>query len=168
MYQLYQITCRHWFVLLQYDHNRLYIILEILIEVWFEWNIFSSLESLYKLHWLYGMISLAMLFAHWCYFGAGISGLIFSGEMSTPTSHKLAKHIARHSKPTRGFVRRVSTRKLTTKTTQQCLEKGPGDAPNSDSDSNSDWDNNVGFDEFLRHLKAPNVIEVHARAKENL
>ena len=101
-----------------------------------------------------------MLFAHWCYFCAGAIALIFSGETSTPASQKLAKHIARQSKPVRGFVRRMSTKKLMTKVKQDRVQDETGNAPDSGSD--------VEFNEFVQHLKAPDVKEMHAEAEENL
>jgi hypothetical protein len=80
------ITCRHWFVLLKYDHKLLYIIIEILAEILFEWTVFSTLESMHQLHWTAGVMLGAMLFAHWCYFGAGAIALVFSREKAIPTN----------------------------------------------------------------------------------
>ena len=91
------ITYRHWFVLLKYDHKLLYIILEILVKIWFEWTAFSSLESIHKLHWLGGVILGGMLFAHWCYFGAGAIALVFSGEEAIPTNSDNVNRIRRVS-----------------------------------------------------------------------
>lgn len=47
-----------------------------IIEVWFEWAAFSSLEAGHKAHWIGGIVWFSMLIAHWAYFGAGIIGII--------------------------------------------------------------------------------------------
>ena len=58
------LLMQHWFVLLKYTHKRVYIVIEVLIEVWWEWTAFLTLEAISKLHWVGGVILLSMLFAH--------------------------------------------------------------------------------------------------------
>lgn len=71
---------QHWFVLLKYGNKNMYIIIVTILEVWFEWTMFSTLEHVHKLHWIGGILVLSMLVAHWCYFGAGLISLIFMRE----------------------------------------------------------------------------------------
>ena len=66
---------QHWIVLLKYDYKPGYIILETIIEIWWEWTAFSVLETVHEYHWVGGMAIFSMLFAHWCYFGAGLFAL---------------------------------------------------------------------------------------------
>ena len=73
----------------------MYIIIEILAEILFEWTVFSSLESLHQLHWTGGVMLGAMLFAHWCYFGAGAIALVFSREKPIPTNSDNLNRIKR-------------------------------------------------------------------------
>lgn len=74
------LVMQHWFVLLKYNYKLLYIILEILVEAWWEWTAFSVLESIHELHWTGGITIAAMIWAHWCYFGGGIIALLFGKE----------------------------------------------------------------------------------------
>lgn len=74
------LLMQHWFVLLKYNYKNSYIIIVSILEVWFEWASFSSLESYHKQHWVGGVICFSMLAAHWCYFGAGFISLIFKRE----------------------------------------------------------------------------------------
>lgn len=44
---------------------------EILLELWFEWTVLSSLEVVHKKHWVSGIVATSMLVSHWLYFIAG-------------------------------------------------------------------------------------------------
>ena len=50
---------------------------EILLELWFEWTVLSSLEVVHKKHWVSGIVATSMLVSHWLYFIAGGLGLYF-------------------------------------------------------------------------------------------
>ena len=85
---------RHWIVLLKYNYKTQYIVLEIILEFVFEWAAFSSLEKCYDISWIGGVIILSMVFAHWCYFGAGILNVLFMREVDEVTntmSHQIRK-----------------------------------------------------------------------------
>ena len=85
---------RHWIVLLKYNYKTQYIVLEIILEFVFEWAAFSSLEKCYDITWIGGVIILSMVFAHWCYFGAGILNVLFMREVDEVTntmSHQIRK-----------------------------------------------------------------------------
>jgi len=71
------LIMQHWFVLLKYNYHWIYVAIAVILEVWFEWTTFSILEKVYQQHWVWGIIVLPMLFAHWCYFGAGGVSLLF-------------------------------------------------------------------------------------------
>jgi len=62
-------------VLLKYNYKLLYIVLETILEMWWEWTAFSVLEIVHEYHWTGGVAILSMLFAHWCYFGGGFLAL---------------------------------------------------------------------------------------------
>ena len=83
------LVMQHWFVLLKYNYKLLYIILESLVEAWWEWTAFSVLESIHELHWTGGMTIAAMIWAHWCYFGGGLIELLCVKEEASV--HPLAE-----------------------------------------------------------------------------
>lgn len=82
------LVIQHWFVLLKYYNIWLYVVLEVIGEVWFEWSFLSSLENLHNLHWTGGVGSSTMLFAHWMYFLAGGLSLFISSD-SLDADHSL-------------------------------------------------------------------------------
>lgn len=61
------LLVQHWFVLLIYVNQMAYIIIELLVEVWFEWVMFSVFEELVYTHVLLGVAAGTMLVAHWLY-----------------------------------------------------------------------------------------------------
>jgi len=65
------LCAQHWFVLLRYFHNTLYLSVEILLEVWFEWTVFSSFEQYTSNHWTLELAAAGLLFAHWIWFLSG-------------------------------------------------------------------------------------------------
>lgn len=69
------LVAQHWIVLLKYNYKLLYIVLETILEMWWEWTAFSVLEIVHEYHWTGGVAILSMLFAHWCYFGGGFLAL---------------------------------------------------------------------------------------------
>ena len=81
------LLMQHWFVLLKYNWKYVYIIIATSLEVWFEWTSFSVLEKFHQIHWVGGVLVLSMVFAHWCYFGAGLITLVFLREKEEPTNH---------------------------------------------------------------------------------
>jgi len=81
------LLVQHWFVLLRYRYRYAYIVVEMVLEVWFEWTILSLLEMLHKDHWVAGVIAIVMLFAHWLYFISGVLSFC-TNVSSTTTSSK--------------------------------------------------------------------------------
>eukprot|EP00984_Skeletonema_dohrnii_P025530 scaffold14713_cov135-Skeletonema_dohrnii-CCMP3373.AAC.1 len=71
------VLVQHWFVLLRYRYRYVYVVVEILLELWFEWTVLSSLEVVHKKHWVSGIVATSMLVSHWLYFIAGGLGLYF-------------------------------------------------------------------------------------------
>ncbi|CAB9502197.1 expressed unknown protein [Seminavis robusta] len=58
---------QHWFVLLRYSNPNIYTIVEMALEVYFEWTVLSEFEYLHAMHWAVPMAASTMLFAHWLY-----------------------------------------------------------------------------------------------------
>ena len=69
---------QHWFVLMRYSGNQFaYCVIEILLEIWFEWSVITALEQVHQDHWIGGIVGGSILFAHWAYFTAeGISLIV--------------------------------------------------------------------------------------------
>lgn len=81
------LLMQHWGILLKYNYNLAYVVIEVVLEVWFEWNAFSCIENLHELHWMGGVMVASMLFAHWCYFLSGAINLAFNRESEEATYH---------------------------------------------------------------------------------
>ena len=68
------LSIQHLFVLLKYWHQTLYICIEFLLEIWFEWTVLSNFELYGANHWTMELAALSMLVAHWIYlFAAGMT-----------------------------------------------------------------------------------------------
>ena len=68
------LSIRHLFVLLKYWHQTLYICIEFLLEIWFEWTVQSNFELYGANHWTMELAALSMFVAHWIYlFAAGMT-----------------------------------------------------------------------------------------------
>ena len=65
------LIAQHWFSLVHHVSRTLYIILELSLEAWFQWTIFSEFEHLLTNHWTVSLIALVMVTAHWQYVLAG-------------------------------------------------------------------------------------------------
>jgi len=84
------VLMQHWFVLMRYSDNQFaYCVIEILLEIWFEWNAFTTLEEVHQIHWTGGIIAGLMLFAHWIYFIAGGINLIVDAQKAQKNKSKL-------------------------------------------------------------------------------
>ena len=68
------LVVQHWFVLLKYVHFKTYLAIELILELWFEWSIFSQYETyMYAQHWTAPLAAGVMLVSHWMYLvAAGI------------------------------------------------------------------------------------------------
>ena len=70
------LVVQHWFVLLKYHYNVAYVLIETVLEIWFEWTAIPLLPYIHMIHWTGGMIGGGMLFAHWLYFIGGFVSLL--------------------------------------------------------------------------------------------
>jgi len=61
------LVMQHWFVLLRYGNKVLYTVIELSLEVFFEWTVLSEFEYLMAMHWCVPMAASTMLVAHWLY-----------------------------------------------------------------------------------------------------
>ncbi|GFH55455.1 hypothetical protein CTEN210_11931 [Chaetoceros tenuissimus] len=87
------LVMQHWVILLKYENSLLYIVLECIIEVWWEWTAFSVIAPVQELHWTGGIIIMSMLFAHWCYFGGGIFASLFAEDENNGDEHRESRLI---------------------------------------------------------------------------
>ena len=72
------LVMQHIVVLTRYVNTYVYGVIELFIEIWFEWEIFSNLPDIgvangYDISCRGTCI--AMLFAHWCYWGAAFTSI---------------------------------------------------------------------------------------------
>jgi len=68
------LVTQHWFVLLKYVNKPAYIIVQLLLEIWFEWTVISNFEYYILEHWTVYLCAAVMLVAHWEYIlSAGLS-----------------------------------------------------------------------------------------------
>ena len=74
------LMMQHWFVLLRYNYNLVYVVLVTIVEVWFEWTALTLISYFQKLHWAGGFIGCGMLLAHWLYYIAGALSLFVAKE----------------------------------------------------------------------------------------
>ena len=88
------LLMQHWFVLLKYNYKWLYIMIATSLEVWFEWTSFSVLEKVHKIHWVGGVLVLSMVFAHWCYFAAGLISVVFLRENEELTNNDKVRRLS--------------------------------------------------------------------------
>ena len=65
------LTIQHWFVLLKYVNKWAYVVVELLLEAWFEWTVMSDFYFIRELHWTAALATGVLLFAHWLYLIAG-------------------------------------------------------------------------------------------------
>jgi hypothetical protein len=77
---------QHWFVLLRYVNKTLYMAIELVLEVWFEWSIFSNFHENATNHWIFALGSSVMIAAHWMYLLAAFLELISSDTVEDETS----------------------------------------------------------------------------------
>jgi hypothetical protein len=77
---------QHWFVLLRYVNKKLYMAIELVLEVWFEWSIFSNFHENATNHWLFALGSSVLIAAHWMYLLAAFLELIRGGTVEDETS----------------------------------------------------------------------------------
>ena len=64
------LVVQHWFVLSRYIDVRLYVVLELLIEVVWEWEVLFNVTAFHCHSWNILLIAYTMLVAHWLYLSA--------------------------------------------------------------------------------------------------
>lgn len=62
------LIAQHWFVLLKYTNVGVYLLLELILEFWFEWTVISQFQYHRSIHWVASWVSASMLVAHWLFF----------------------------------------------------------------------------------------------------
>jgi hypothetical protein len=77
---------QHWFALLRYVNKPLYMAIELILEVWFEWNVFSHFHENATNHWMFALVSSVLIAAHWMYLLAAFLELIGGGTVEDETS----------------------------------------------------------------------------------
>jgi len=109
------LVVQHWVVLLKYVNQRLYILVELVLEVWFEWSVLSQFETFVdEFHWIIPVAAGGMLFAHWLYMiAAGLGILAGEGgesETTRTTDGMMMPHPQHHqaSKTTQGTDHRAA------------------------------------------------------------
>ena len=82
------LCIQHWFVLLKHLDQNLYVFIEFVLEIWFQWSVFSNFE-LYSLnHWTAEVAAFGMVIAHWLWiFAGGIGILKESPQQEDTLSH---------------------------------------------------------------------------------
>jgi len=65
------LLMQHWIVLVKYINKTAYCVVATLLEVWFEWEVFSNFEKYHANHWTLELLAGTMLVAHWMFFIAG-------------------------------------------------------------------------------------------------
>ena len=99
----------------------MYVTIELILEVWFEWNAFAYIEILNQYHWLGGVGTGSMLVAHWLYFLAGILGLFNSNVVSTDSNHtKLTSFVLHNFETSEGPLIEKGSSKVNDSKTEEC------------------------------------------------
>ena len=110
------ILCiQHLFVMLRYFNKKVYIVIETVLEAWFEWSVLSNYESFLNNHWTVALAASVMLFAHWLYFAAGMLSLVGTPpESVSKNSSKLDEETEGIDSMLRSFQDLVRRRKKVT------------------------------------------------------
>ena len=68
---------QHWFPLVAYANTNLYAVIQISLEVYFEWSVFSYMDHFYNYHGLaLAIVPGVLVVAHWFYLAAAVIELI--------------------------------------------------------------------------------------------
>eukprot|EP00959_Pyramimonas_sp_CCMP1952_P277371 5798729-Pyramimonas_sp.AAC.2 len=70
------LVMQHWFAMVKYANRWVYVGIELVLEVVFEWSVFSNWENLYVLDWTCRHGALVMLCAHWLYLASAALALL--------------------------------------------------------------------------------------------
>lgn len=74
------VLAQHWFALLHYVNKNLYTVIELVLEIFWEWVMFSNLQYIFANHWAIAVGANTMLVAHWFYLAAASVNLIFAAK----------------------------------------------------------------------------------------
>jgi len=89
---------QHWFSLMHYVNPTFHITVELSLEVWFEWTIFSVYHEVAMDHWCLPLCAVGLLVAHWMYLLAAALELVFgSGNIEDDViSHMDSEQLSSH------------------------------------------------------------------------
>ena len=76
---------QHLFVLLRYSNKLIYAVLELTLEVYFEWTIISEFEHVREMHWVVLQVGATMLVSHWMYLIAALAELFVPSTEENPS-----------------------------------------------------------------------------------
>lgn len=65
------LVMQHWFVIVKYINEWAYMLIELTLEIFFQWILLSQFENFVSNHWTASLIGAAMLVAHWLFLIAG-------------------------------------------------------------------------------------------------
>ena len=109
IYDSVLILCiQHVFTILQYSYKFIYIAIELILEVWFEWSVISNLELFLSNHWSVALCASVLLMSHWLYLICGVLRLI--GEMTL--CFRVAKPAVPDSNQIEGKTRTIACHRL--------------------------------------------------------
>jgi hypothetical protein len=94
------LVVQHWFVLLSYVNKWAYMVVELVLEAWFEWTVISDFWYLYEAHWTGALGTGIFLFAHWLYLAGA------AAELFVPSSDGGLEDENIHVLGTKAFQRR--------------------------------------------------------------
>lgn len=70
------LCAQHSIALLRYWYNKTYVAIAVVLEIWFQWSVFSNLELYMINHWTVVMAAIGVVFAHWMWLCVGLYNLM--------------------------------------------------------------------------------------------
>jgi hypothetical protein len=89
---LLPLLMQHWFVIMKYHNKGVYTVIELLLEAFFEWEVFSNLQNLYGADWMVGLSACVMIFAHWLYLLSAVFDMIHAKVAPASSSDEVDKN----------------------------------------------------------------------------
>jgi len=80
------LVMQHWFVLLSSMSRFWYAVIELALELWFEWTVISDFWHLYDLQWTAALGSAVFLLAHWLFLFAAFLELFVKNDLASDES----------------------------------------------------------------------------------
>lgn len=107
------LVMQHWVVLLSYCDFGLFAGIELVLEYYFEWIIFSNFAEIYNLHWVAALGASVMVFSHWLFLGGGLLEILGSREEADTLPSGEAVHSNLHVRGNRVMSRAMSEEQRT-------------------------------------------------------